>query len=225
MANSDSGGDTFESNIKQINNAISLQIGKWKLKSIPSVDHFDIAQIIRLHIFEKWDLYRPELPLGNWLSVVISNRIKNLLRNNYYKFSSVCLNCPSNLGDGHCKIFGEIGSMDCALFRNWVKTKKDQHDVSLPVTIEDHTNQLNSMPFNEINFDDQLEDLKIKLQTRLSSNDYKIFLGLYIDNKSEAELSKELGYKINTKTEVNRQIKNVKATILDVVKKILREED
>ncbi len=37
---------------------------------------------------------------------------------------------------------------------------------------------------------------------------------LYIENKTENEVSKELGYKINTKTEVNRQIKNLKANIM-----------
>jgi hypothetical protein len=225
MANSDSGSDDFSGNIKQINNLISIKLSKWHLSAgIPSISPEDIRQLLLIHVHRQWEKYNKELPLGNWLNTVLKNRIFNLQREFYHKYAHICAGCPSNSG-GQCKIFGNIESEDCNLYKNWRLTKKASYDVNLPVSLENHLLQVSSMPFQEINFDDQLEHLKIKLQTKLSQNDYKIFLGLYIDNKTEAELSKELGYKISTKTEVNRQIKNVKATILDVVKKILKEED
>lgn len=228
MANSQSGADTFEGNLPQINHVIKLHISKWKLKAIPSITYDDISQEILLHIYKQWDKYNPERPLGNWLTTVILNKLKNLRRDNYDKFSSPCLDCPSYLGQntngqGECKLFGLCGSA-CGLYKQWTLEKKQQHDINLPVTYEDHQNEVNSKPFYELDFTNKIEDLKVKLQSRLSNNDYKIFIGLYIDNKSELEISNELGYKINTKTEVNRQIKNVKTNIINIVKQILSED-
>ena len=229
MANSDSGKDSFEDNIDQINRLISLHLGKWRMKSIPSITQDDIAQELLLHIYKQWDSYDSSRPLGNWITRVISNRLKNIFRDEYYKFASPCLSCPAYLGqnstgEGECRLFGHCNTT-CKIYKKWVDEKKSQHDIKLPVTYEDHLNEINSKPFDEINFDDRIEDLKIKLQSRLSDNDYKIFIGLYIDNKTEIEISKELGYKINTKTEVNRQIKTVKANIINIVKQVLLEDE
>ncbi len=224
----DNHGLSFEDNIDQINRLIKLNLNKWKLKAIPSISHDDIGQELLIHIYKQWRLYDPTRPLGNWITTVISRKLKNILRDNFYKFASPCLKCPAylgqnNNGEGECRLFGTCNSV-CGLYKKWEHEKKHQHDICLPVTSEDHQNEINSQPFQDINFEDRLEDLKCKLESRLSSNDYKIFIGLYIENKSELEVSKELGYKINSKTEVNRQIKNVKANIIQIVKQILIEE-
>ena len=42
MANSLSGGNSFEENYSQIVHIIKLHIGKWKLKAIPSISFDDI---------------------------------------------------------------------------------------------------------------------------------------------------------------------------------------
>lgn len=227
--NTNNNGELFEDNIVLIEKIIQLHISKYKLAhSIPSVGVEDVVSQIKIHIWKKWSKYDQSRPLNRWLTTVCCNFLKNLQRDLYYKNAKPCiaLRCEAFGGGENCKLYGTTCG-DCAIYRNWELTKKYAHDICMPVTIEDQQNQasLNSLPFDEIDFNDQLEDLKIKLQTKLSRNDYKIFLGLYIENKSEADLSKELGYKINTKTEVNRQIKNVKANIISIVKKILIEEE
>lgn len=222
-------GPRFEDNIKQIDHLIMLNVSKWKLKAIPSMDKDDIAQILRLHIYTKWELYDPKRPLGNWISTVISRKIKNILRDEYYKFAPPCLSCPAYLGkttngEGECKLFGICGNA-CKLYEKWQQDKKHQYDICLPVTSEDHGNEINSRPFHEINFDDQMELLKSKLQEKLSLNDYKIFIGLYIENKTENQISQELGYKTSKNNEINRQINNVKTNIVKLVRQILADNN
>lgn len=222
MANSDSTGDLFEENYVQINKIINLHISKWKLKVISSVSHDDIRQEILIHLHRKWHLYDNTQPLGNWLSTVICNKLKNLTRDQFYKFSRPCLNCPHFSGGDLCNLYGEVSS-ECGLYKKWMLEKKFQHDCALPVTIEDHQNQLHSMPSDNIDVEEQIIHLKHKLQEKLNKNDYLIFCCLFLENKTEEEVCKILNYK--TARQCNLQIKNLKQIIVPLVKNIIKNEE
>ena len=73
----------FEESIDQINTEIIKRRSKWNLTVLAWMDFEDVAQILRIHIYKKWDLYDPSQPLGPWINRIISNQIKNLIRNNY----------------------------------------------------------------------------------------------------------------------------------------------
>lgn len=220
-------GLTFEENIDEINRLIKIHVSKWSLDGIPSMDKDDVASIIRSHIYKKFHLYNPNRPIGNWLTTTIKNRLKNLYRDTYYKYTAPCLDCPAYLGknsnsDGECKLYG-MCSKACGLYKEWEKTKQSAYNVNLPVTIEDHQNQINSRPFEELDFDTQIEDLKLKLSARLSETDYGLFCGIYLDNIPELQLIKTL--KFSSKTEGLRRIKDLKNTIVFIVKEILKQDD
>ena len=78
---------------------------KWNLKSLSWIDYDDVAQIIRIHIHKKWHLYNQEKPIGPWLNTLISNQIKNLIRNNYANLSKPCYRCDAAEGEDLCVIY------------------------------------------------------------------------------------------------------------------------
>lgn len=213
---------TFEENIETINRIIKIHVSKWTLKGIPSVDRQDISQILLLHIHQKWSLYNPEFPVGNWLSRVVANQLKNLFRNFYYKFSSPCLNCPASLGDGQCRIFGEV-SNKCGLYKHWQTIKKSQHDISLPLSSEFHTNEINSKPQDSFDVEKTIKELLPKLQEKLTPNEFHLFKQIHLENKSD--LDALAGLKFVNKTAGLAALKNFKQTILGKVKQIISEEE
>ena len=68
------------------------------------MDYDDVCQIIRLHIYKKWHLWDQSRPFKPWASMIISNQIKNLIRNNYSSFAKPCLRCPHNMGATSCEL-------------------------------------------------------------------------------------------------------------------------
>lgn len=211
----------FEDNFEQIQKLAKIHSAKWKMRAIPSIDRQDIEQMLLTRVSQKIHLYKKDMPLGNWLSRVFINAMKNILRDYYYKFNCVCVNCPSNTA-GQCKIYGEIESPDCNIFMKWVKEKKFHHDCALPVTLEDHRDEIYSMPSQDLNFEEQIAHLKHKLQDKLSILDYKIFSWCYIENKSDNDIIRLLNYK--NERLAKKQIANLKQNIVVIVKNILNEE-
>ena len=79
----------------------------------------------------------PEKPLNPWINRIISNQIKNLIRNNYGNYCRPCLKCAAAEAGDLCYIYGKQ-SEACPLYANWVKTKKQAYNAKLPVSINDH---------------------------------------------------------------------------------------
>src|SRR3990167_1843535 len=108
----------FEENITIINQEIAKRRGKWNLHIVASMDFEDVSQILRIHIFKKWHLYDPTQPLAPWVNRVISNQIRNLIRNNYGNYCRPCLRCAASEGDNLCSIYGKQCST-CPLYAHW----------------------------------------------------------------------------------------------------------
>ncbi len=71
----------FEDKIREIETALEKKRSKWDLDAVPSVDYDDIKQIIMTHIYKKWHMWDQTKAIEPWLSRVVSNQFKNLLRN------------------------------------------------------------------------------------------------------------------------------------------------
>lgn len=217
---------TFEECFDVIEHEIQKRRHKWTLKAVCWMDYDDVAQIIRIHIHKKWHLYDQARPLAPWVNTIISAQINNLLRNMYFNYVSPCQRCAANEGEGLCSIYGTQGSA-CPLYAKWMESKKFAHDVKLPVTIENHTQEVNDQSSESINIFKVKEDLKHKLEAVLKPNELKIFNHLYILEKSEDDLPKLLGFKT---TESNRkpgykQIKNIKNKIIQKAKEIIYNQE
>jgi hypothetical protein len=211
----------YEDNISEIDRIISINISKWRLSgAIPSISKEDIEQELRQKIFIKWDLYDPTKgPLQRWLTVVINNEIKNLIRNHYYKYANACVSCPANLGGGQCKLYGNTENSNCNVYKKWVIEKKQKHDVNLPVALDNHIQEVSEKPWEETDLIDKINELKFKLQEKLTNNEFYIFNALYLDNKNEQDIINEL--KFSSRAAGIRAIKQLKDMIIPLVKDIL----
>ena len=142
----------FEECITLIDAEIIKRRGKWNLTALGWMDFDDVSQILRIHIYKKWNLYDPAKPLAPWLNRIISNQLKNLIRNNYGNFARPCLKCAAAEGDNLCKIY-EKQDNSCPLYSHWEKTKKIAHDIKIPVSLENHTQEVANLPADKVDIE------------------------------------------------------------------------
>jgi len=214
----------FEDFIEQIDAEIKKRKSKWNLTALSWMDFDDVSQILRIHIFKKWHLYDVKKPLNPWINRIISNQIKNLIRNNYGNYCRPCLKCAAAEAGDLCYIYGKQ-SEACPLYANWARTKKQAYDAKLPLSIDDHSNEINTTHYEGIDVMSLLTKLNEKMKEALKPAEWKIYKALYMDNMSEEEAATMMGYKTNEKNRVPgyKQIKNVKKSIIIKVKKMLND--
>ena len=216
---------TFEGSINVIDAEIQKRRGKWNLTILAWMDFDDVAQIVRIHIWKKWQMYDQRKPLAPWLNRIISNQIKNLIRNNYGNFSRPCLKCAAAEGENLCSIYGKQCA-SCPLYANWEKTKKKAHDTKLPVSLENHIQEVSLMEHQTSDLEAAAEKLHMAMMKVLKPFEWNVYKKLYIENMDEEETAKAMGYKTNEKNRSPgyKQLKNVKKTILEKAKKILKDD-
>lgn len=216
----------FEECIDSINKEIAKRKGKWNLTVLAWMDFEDVSQILRIHIYKKWHLYDAEKPLGPWINRIISNQIKNLIRNNYGNYARPCLRCAAAEGSELCTIYGKQCN-DCPLYANWEKSKKRAHDAKLPVSLEDHHQEVHSMPSDTVDVEKIANRLHKKMQSILKPIEWSVYKYLYVEQKSEEETAKLMGYRTSEKGRQPgyKQIKNIKKSIIIKVKKVLSKDE
>ena len=217
---------TFEESIGLIDVEINKRRGKWNLSVLAWMDFQDVSQILRIHIYKKWHLYDTTKPLGPWLNRIISNQIKNLIRNNYGNFCRPCLKCAAAEGGHLCTIYGKQDN-SCPLYANWEHTKKSAHDAKLPVPLENHAQEVYSLDSNNIDVAATAIKLHERMKILLKPIEWRVYKYLYIMNKSETEVAALMGYKTSEKNRSPgyKQIKNIKKSIIEKVKKTLFDGD
>jgi DNA-directed RNA polymerase specialized sigma24 family protein len=217
---------SFESKISEINQEISKRKHKWNLTSLAWMDFSDVSQILRIHIYKKWNLYDPKKPLAPWINRIVSNQIKNLIRNNYGNYSRPCLKCAAAEQEDGCSIYASQCSK-CPLYAKWEKSKKSAHNIKLPVALENHTQEVHNIIEDEVDIEKTAKNIHAKMQQVLKPIEWKFYDLYYVQHKSEEESARSMGYKT---TEKNRkigykQVKNLKKSIMIKVKKYLYNGD
>ena len=214
----------FEDCIESIDAEINKRRGRWNLTALSWMDFDDVSQIIRVHIFKKWHLYDQSKSLAPWINTLISNQIKNLIRNNYGNYCRPCLKCAAAESDSLCYIYGTQSS-SCPLFAQWEKTKKAAYLTKLPTPLESVEHEMENIELSDFDFDTVLKRLNSKLRAVLKPNEWVVYENLYLNNKSEQEVAKILGYKTSEKNRSPgyKQIKNIKKSIIDKAKEIVAE--
>ena len=214
----------FEDCIESIDTEINKRRGRWNLTALSWMDFDDVSQIIRVHIFKKWHLYDQSKSLAPWINTLISNQIKNLIRNNYGNYCRPCLKCAAAESDSLCYIYGTQSS-SCPLFAQWEKTKKAAYLTKLPTPLESVEHEMENIELSDFDFDTVLKRLNSKLRAVLKPNEWVVYENLYLNNKSEQEVAKILGYKTSEKNRSPgyKQIKNIKKSIIDKAKEIVAE--
>ena len=209
----------FEDRISEIDAEIAKRKGKWNLGALTWMDFDDVSQILRIHIYKKWHLYDHSKPLAPWLNRIISNQIKNLIRNNYGNYARPCLRCAAAEGTDLCAIYGKQDS-SCPLYYNWTKSKQTAHNIKLPVPLENHSQEVYTQAENRIDLERNIIRVHRKMQEILKPIEWKVYNYIYIKNKSEEETAKLMGYRTTEKgrSPGYKQIKNIKRAIVQKVK-------
>jgi hypothetical protein len=221
----------YEDEIDVINEEISKRKNKWFLDSMPWISFEDVEQIIRVHIYQKWDQWDQKRDLKPWINKIITNQFKNILRNYYLNFAKPCSNCPFDTsigGDNLCS-FTKSGAQDssCPLYKKWEKNKKSAHDVKIPLRLDAQEYESGIFSVNSFNVDTAIVKVQKYLKEELSERHYNIYVMLFIENKSEAEVAEKLGYKTNEQGRKAgyKQIKNMRKFFKEKVLKIIKNND
>jgi hypothetical protein len=216
----------FEDCIDVIDQEISKRRNKWTLTSIAWMDFDDISQILKIHIYKKWHLYDSSKPLAPWLNRIISNQLKNLIRNNYSNYCKPCLKCAAAEPDSACSIYGSQDDR-CPLYKSWMQKKKSAYDVKMALPLEKHKEQINEVEVSPADIELGIFKLNKKLKEILKPNEWIVYEGFYVLNKSEKEIAEQLNFKTTEKnrTPGYKQIKNIQKAILIKAKKILSKND
>ena len=217
---------TFEESFDTINEEIKKRRNKWNLTSLSWMDYDDVSQIIRVHIYKKWHLYDEAHPLTPWLNRIITNQIKNLIRNNYGNYSRPCLKCSAAEGEDSCLIYSKQCS-ECPLYKNWEKTKKSAYDLKIPLSLENHSNEIHSaQQGGGIDIEANAKKIHQAMKKNLKPLEWKVYKGLFVDNKSETQVAKEVGYITSEEKRAPgfKQIKNIKKIIINKVKAYIEKD-
>lgn len=205
-----------------IDREVKKRRSRWNLTALAWMDFDDVSQIIKIHICKKWDLYDPSKPLAPWINRIISNQIKNLIRNNYGNFCRPCLKCAAAEPNDLCYIYGSQCNK-CPLYANWEKNKKIAYETKLPSSIESIKVGISEREDKNVDFQKAIENLNSNLKKILKENEWIIYENIFLLGKSEKYVADLLGYKTN---EANRnpgykQIKNIKKKIVEKAKYLI----
>lgn len=219
---------SFEDKINEIETALERKRSKWDLDAVAYVDYDDIKQVIMNHIHKKWHMWDQSKPVEPWLSRVVSNQFKNLLRNYYGNFVRPCLRCEFNDGGNACsKTVSGIQENSCAEYRSWEKKKKSAYDIKLAVTLENHIYEVQGQRDNFLDLERATTKLADEMRPHLSVRHFNAFKMLFINNNSEEDVAKYLGFKTNERKRSAgyKQIKNLKKIFQEKAREIIKEKD
>lgn len=221
--------EVFEDKIDDIDDLLKKSRSKWMLDAIQWMDYDDVSQIIRLHISDKWDQWDQSRPFKPWCHRVISNRMKNLVRDNYSKFQKPCLRCPHYMGEDLC-LLTESGKQDysCDIYAKWESKKKNLHDVRLPLPIEGKTIVQSEEFLKEVNVEESASKLHKEILNKLSNEKHRlIYTMLYIREIDEENVAQRMGFAVEKSNKSSRykQLDNLKKKFVELAREVLEEKD
>jgi len=218
----------FEDYIEVIETAIRKQRSRWRLDCIAWFDFEDVEQVIKLHIYNKWDMWDQKRPLEPWINIIVTNQIRNLVRNHYGNYIKPCSNCEFNMGDEACSYTpSKSQNSECSKYAKWAKTKKAAFDLKIAVPSENHLHEMSYDPESEMCFNSCIEKLNHYMKICLSEVHYSAYEMLYFKDATEEDVAKMMGYKTNEKKRKAgyRQVKNLKKMFQEKASEIIQEND
>ena len=227
----------FEDMYEIIDQVIKKRQGKWKLRAITWFDFDDIEQIIKLHIYKKWHLWDQSRPIEPWINRIVTNQIRNIIRNTYSAFAKPCLSCPFNQNkqahDNHLENScgftpSKKQCSECPLYFKWEKTKKNAYDLKITVSLENHKNYHASLVQNEPHdFLNAEQKLHILMKENLNDKYFLIYKMFFIDCLTDEQVARFLKFKTTEKGRKAgyKQIKNLRKMLYLKAKALLEKND
>ncbi len=115
----------------------------------------------------------------------------------------------------------------------WEKNKKQAYEIKIPLPIENHVHHENDEGLIEKQYIDEQDidkaaiAIHARMQNVLKPNEWTVYKGLFIDNLTEEQVAKNIGYRTSEKGREAgyRQIINMKKAIIIKVKKELHSDN
>jgi RNA polymerase sigma factor (sigma-70 family) len=215
----------FEDKNEELNKLLDIKRSDWMLNNI--LQYEDLCQIIRLHIYKKFSQWDQSRPFSAWASRVISNQIKNQIRNHYGRLTPPCIKgkgCPFNTGDG-CQMT-KSGQKDssCAAYAKWERSKKPAYELKTAAPLEDFDGACNSPYFN---FEQSVEKFHREMKRVLSDREYFAYDLIYLQHLSDEIVAQKMGFKTKEANRIPgyRQISNLKVKLTQIGKQVLETMD
>jgi len=219
----------YEDKSDEIDEVLSKFRFKWQLNALSWLDYDDIAQTIRLHIFKKWDKWDQERPFKPWVSVLISNQIKNQIRNHYSNFAKPCSRCQYNMGGEACGLNKSgFQSTECTEYAKWNLKKKNAYNIKIPLSIENKTEFRNVKLEDDLDFKQASERLHVKIMEQLNERHQEVYRMIFIEGHEDKDVAKKLGFKPDPskKNKITyKQINNLKKRFCEMANEVLFKED
>ena len=219
---------TYEDKSDAIDNELKKRRPSWFLDSIAWFDFEDVCQIIRAHIYQKWDQWDQDRNLGPWVNKIISNQMKNILRNYYSNFVKPCATCPFSQGDDLCGFTpSKTQCGECPLYAKWEKTKKSAYNIKMAITLETESPQIFQLASSGFDIDLAEKKLHAEMKKTLANKQYYIYDLLFVQNKDEEDVARILGYKSNERGRKAgyKQIKNLKKKFKNIAVTLINKKD
>jgi len=196
---------SFEECLPIIQVEVAKKKVKWRLTSLRHIDFNDVSNILLNHVYTKWYLYDQTRPLRNWLHGLLSNRMRNIIRDNFGAWKRPCLkHCPYFGGGTVCTLYGTQCNK-CDLYAKWESGSKLKLEILMPHSVDSPIEsdegsfvqtQLQDKTCNFLNFDIKIPEFNDLLQEKLKPLEWKTYKYLFIDHLSDVECAKNLGYDI-----------------------------
>lgn len=216
---------TFEDFQQEALRIIAKRKNSWTLST---VSWEDVSQILLTRIWKKFHLYDQTRRFENWANTLISSAMKNLLRDNCYKFQRPCLNCAYNLGGDSCGFTkNNTQCKFCPLYANWEKKKKNLFNIKATVAIEHHSQTVNNIQSDFLDIDKAKKIIDKKILENLdSSMEEKMYNLMFIKNLPFDKVDEMM--KIQNKSLKNKVeyvcAEDFKKKVVALAKLVIRQE-
>ena len=195
----------FDEVAKYIQGEIRKRRSNWRSTNV--MEWEDVAQELLIRAYNKYPLFDPnKAPLQHWLNTLISNAIKNLMRDKVYRSSRPCLGngkdphkCAFNAGGNLCSWEHNLSGVQCSAcptYKAWTEKKANMHNIVSPVSIENHSQEINNIQSDFLDIAAKKEIIDAKIIAALDSqHEVKLYTLLFIEHKSPEEVGNTLRYK------------------------------
>jgi hypothetical protein len=218
----------FEEKIECINSLIQKNRGKWHLSDIGGFGFDDVAQTIRLHIYNKWPLWDQSRPFEHWCNKLIIHQIKNIVRNRYSRDAPPCSSCPFDRGGELCGYTDSgLKCEECPQFKKWSKKKQSKFFLKTAISIDQETfkeAQDFSDPISSMKLESSVCKFHIFIKQFLNPKMANFYHLMYVENLSDDEVIEEIK-SLNGKGITKRQLTTIRKKLQIIAKSKIPEFD
>ncbi len=199
---------------------VAKRKGSWTLDTVPWED---VEQILLTRLWLKFKLYDQSLKFENWANRTISNALKNLLRDNCYKFQRPCLKCAYNVGGDGCSFTSNNQQCaQCPLYAGWAAKKQNLFNIKSAFSIENHIQTIGNMQCDFVDVDSAKKIIDKQVLANLdTAKERKLYRVFYVKKIEERETEDFL-----QKESITEEfIEEFKKKVVDLARLVIRREN